>query len=281
MSEPTPSRSGHEKLPPASFPPCEIGGHFLCILYADEDAAAGLCCAEEFHRRGYRVWYDTTASSDSLFTSQTRDAIALCDILLLVYSEKAYESSYYWMCCRYAALLQKPRRILHLEEYRPHRGENTATERHHSVDRDQPDFSFYLPKLPENGDPGRKTEYDLGAVFAPQGDLLRACYTVNLRSHEAWDGEQRPLPILNDEALSALREKYSQRFRLLPVSFSADYRENREDSAFLSARAALAEEKPRAKTEEKCREEKSAQDSRRPFPEDYPYMDEFEYLDSL
>lgn len=275
MREQTSSRSGHEKLPRASFPPCEIAGHFLSILYADEDASAGLCCAEEFHRRGYRVWYDTTASSDCLFTARTRDAIAQCDILLLIYSERAYESAYYWMCYRYADLLQRPRRILHLEEYRPHRSENTAMERHYSLDREEPDLTFYLPRLPENGETGRQTVSDLGAVFTPLGDLLRACYTVNLRSHEAWDGEQRPLPILNDEALSALREKYSQRFRLLPVSFSADYRENRE------GRAVLAEEKPRAKTEEKCREEKSAQDSRRPFPEDYPYMDEFEYLDSL
>lgn len=288
---------GHDRYNPADFscPPCGTKDPFLCVIWCAGDEKAGLRTIRLYHEMGFPVWYDTTASSNTVWTAETQDALAACRIAVFLYnSENSFYSDYFWQSYEYAHKLNKPHLTLHLDGNR-----NILDERRHLfqlerwADADARDYPECLEKqmignlIGKAAEDGARTEKkDLGAVFSPWSDPFRDELTVNLRTHEAWDRDRRPLKPVSAAELNGLRNGYSRVFTLLPASYACDYTPSADDG-YLCTDLYLRHEEERLEKEKKARERAEAERRRSErgtglrgeFPEGYPYMDEFEYID--
>lgn len=268
-----------------SYPPCKAEENYLCVLWAPCDAQAGVKTVQIYQSLGHAVWYDTTPSSDTVWTGETQRAIANCKVAVLLYSSIAYNTAYFWQCYHSARLLKKPRFILHLEEGRHSLSGSRELEIERWVDPNAEDYGKKIERswirsiLCEESKTGsERPGNDLGESFSPWDHPFSEDFTVNLRTHEMWDKNRCAQKTVSCEELSLFREKYSHSYLLLPMSFAADYREDEEDRGFIirktEAREALMQEKQESQSQASGNKKIGA------FPEDYPYMDEFEYLDS-
>ena len=287
---------GHDRYDPSVFPcpPCDRKDPFICVIYCAGDEKAGLRTIQLYHEMGFPVWYDTTVSSNTVWTGETQDALAGCRVAVFLYSANAFYSDYFWQSYEYAHKLNKPHLTLHFDDNR-----NRLDDQRHMfqmerwVDADADDYPDHLEKYmidswihkaAENSMPTEKK--DLGTLLSPWNDPFRGTVTVNLRTHEAWDQNRRPLKPVSAEELNDLRNENSRIFTLLPMSYAFDYTPGADDGYICSNLYLKYEEDKREKERKalELAEHKKQQDEDEiglhgEFPEGYPYMDEFEYID--
>lgn len=274
-----------------SYPPCELDENYVCVLYAPCDAQVGEKIVEIYQSLGNAVWYDTTASSDMVWTDEIQRAIANCDVAVLIYSSEAFYACYFWQCYHFARLLKKPRLIFHLEKERMKVSAwECPKEIEQWVDPEDEDYEKTIDhrwiqsmRCKESKNVIKQPKYDLGEHFSPFWNTPdRGEFFINLRTHEMWDENRCALKTVSCEELTLLRKNFMHACRFLPKSFAADYCENEDDRNFIVQKKREEELKKKMEEEQEREAQLKASENKSSggFPEGYPYMDEFEYLNS-